>query len=140
MRRSGFCENPPNAQEAGALGEARRQNRHEALVVVTRGARPGFCPSNADSFLHPFGPPVLQVESEESTFLADCARQGTKAVLTAHVERRQATAFNIVTPVAGTDKSLAPLVVMTPTQRMVELRERARRRSRLLAGDHARGA
>ena len=110
----GFCENPPNAQEAGALGEARRQNRHEALVVVTRGARPGFCPSNADSFLHPFGPPVLQVESEESTFLADCARQGTKAVLTAHVERRQATAFNIVTPVAGTDKSLAPLVVMTP--------------------------
>jgi len=110
----GFCENPPNAQEAGALGEARRQNRHEALVVVTRGARPGFCPSNADSFLHPFGPPVLQVESDEATFLADCARQGATALLTAQAERTQATAFNVVTLVAGTDNSLAPLVVMTP--------------------------
>ena len=110
----GLCESPPNAQEAGALGEARRQNRHQAVVVVTRGARPGFCPSNADAFLHPFGPPVLQVASEETDFLADCARQGTTAALTAHAERTQATASNVVTAIAGTDKSLAPLVVMTP--------------------------
>ena len=110
----GLAEIAPNAQEAGALGEARRQNRHQAIVVVTRGLRPGFCPSNADSFLHPFGPPVLQVASEEAPFLADCARQGAKALLTAQCERTQATAFNVVTAVPGTDKSLAPLVVMTP--------------------------
>ncbi len=110
----GLCESPPNAQEDGALGDARRQNRHAAIVVVTRGARPGFCPSNADSFLRHFGPPVLQVASAEAAFLADCARVGATAVLTSHVERTQATAFNVVTAVAGTDKSLAPLVVMTP--------------------------
>ena len=110
----GFCESPPNAQGAGALGEARRSNRHQAIVVVTRGARPGFCPSNADSFLHPFGPPVLQVASEDAAPLADCARQGAKVLLTAQAERTQAQAFNVVTAVAGTDKSLAPLVVMTP--------------------------
>ena len=57
---------------------------------------------------------MLQVASEEAAFLADCARQGAKALLTAHVERAQAQAFNVVAVVAGTDKSAAPLVVMTP--------------------------
>jgi hypothetical protein len=110
----GLAESPPNGAQAGALGDARRHNRHRAIVVVTRGARPGFCPSNADSFLRPFGPPVLQVSSEEAPLLADCTRQGAKALLTAHVERVQARAFNVVTVVPGTDRSLAPLVVMTP--------------------------
>jgi hypothetical protein len=110
----GLTEIPPNAAGADALGDARRRNRHQAIVAVTRGARPGFCPSNADGFLHPFGPPVLQVASEEAPFLADCARRGSKAVLTAHVERTQAQAFNVVATVSGTDKNLAPLVVMTP--------------------------
>jgi len=110
----GLAEIPPNAAAAGALGDARRQNRHRAIVVVTRGALPGFCPSNADSFLRPFGPPVLQVASKEAPFLADCARQGSKALLTAHVERAQAQAFNVVAVVSGTNKGIAPLVVMTP--------------------------
>jgi len=105
---------PPNAAQTGALGDARREDKHEAIVVITRGRRPGFCPSNADSFLRPFGAPVLQVASDEAPFLADCARQGAKAVLTAHAERLQAKAFNVTTVVPGTDKSLAPLVVMTP--------------------------
>ena len=105
---------PPNAAQTGALGDARRQDKHEAIVVITRGRRPGFCPSNADSFLRPFGPPVLQVASDEAPFLADCARQGAKAVLTAHAERLQAKAFNVTTVVPGTDEGLAPLVVMTP--------------------------
>jgi hypothetical protein len=110
----GFAELAPNAADAGALGEARRQNRHRAIVVATRGALPGFCPSNADSFLHPFGPPVLQVASEEAPFLPGCAQQGAKALLTAHVERVQAQASNIVAVISGTDRNLAPLVVMTP--------------------------
>jgi hypothetical protein len=110
----GLTQIPPNAAQTGALGDARRQDKHEAIVVITRGRRPGFCPSNADSFLHPFGPPVLQVASDEAPFLGDCARQGAKAVLTAHAERLQAKAFNVTTVVPGTDKSLAPLVVMTP--------------------------
>jgi hypothetical protein len=110
----GFAEMAPNAAETGALGDARRQNRHRAIVVTTRGARPGLCPSNAESFSHPFGPPVLQVAGEEAPFLADCARRGANARLTTHAERVQATAFNVVTLVSGTNKGAAPLVVMTP--------------------------
>src|SRR5262249_20404811 len=68
----------------------------------------------AESFRHPFGPPVLQVASEEAPLLADCARRGAKAVLTAHVERTPAQASNVVAMVPGTNKGLAPVVVMTP--------------------------
>jgi hypothetical protein len=110
----GLVEIPPNAAATGALGDARRQDRHQAIVVITRGARPGFCPSNAESFLRPFGPPVLQVASEEAAFLGDCARGGSPALLTAHVERVQAQAFNVITVAPGTNKSMAPVVVMTP--------------------------
>jgi hypothetical protein len=110
----GLTEIPPNGQQSGALGQARRQKRHQAIAVVTRGARPGFCPSNADSFLQPFGPPVLQVASEEGPFLAECARRNSKALLTTHVERTQVEAFNVVTTVSGKNKGPAPLVVMTP--------------------------
>jgi hypothetical protein len=99
----GLTEIAPNAAEAGTLGDARRQNRHQAIVVVTRGGRPGFCPSNAESFLRPFGPPVLQVTSEEAPFLVDCARQGLEAALTTHVERTQAHAFNVTAVVPGTN-------------------------------------
>jgi len=109
-----FTELAPNASESGALGEARRKSRHHAIVVITRGVRAGFCPSNADSFLRPFGPPVLQVASEEAPFLSECARQSATVRLTAHVERTQAQAFNVVATVPGTDGSAAPLVVMTP--------------------------
>ena len=38
----GLVELPPNAAEAGALGDARRQNRHQAIVAVTCGRRPDF--------------------------------------------------------------------------------------------------
>jgi hypothetical protein len=110
----GFAELAPNAAEAGALGGARRQNKHRAIVVVTSGARPGLCPSNADSFVCPSGSPVLQIASGEAPFLAECVRNGAKALLTAHVERMPAQAFNVVTTIAGTDRSAAPLVVMTP--------------------------
>lgn len=110
----GLTEIPPNAAESGALGDARRQNRHRAIVVVTRGARQGFCPSNAESFLRPFGPPVLQVASDEAAFLADCAQQASNILLTVHVERVKARAFNVVAVISGTDKGAGPLVVMTP--------------------------
>jgi hypothetical protein len=99
---------------AGLLGDARRQNKHQAIIVVTEGHRPGFCLSNADSFLSPFGPPVLQVTSEKAPFLADCARQGLEAVLTAHVERTQSQAFNVTAVVSGTDRAIGPLVIITP--------------------------
>jgi len=109
-----LAESAPNAAAAGALGDARRTSRHKAIVCVTRGGRPGLCPSNADAFLKPFGPPVLQVSSEEGGFLDESARQGAAVRLVAHVERKPVQAVNVTARLAGADGSLPPLVVMTP--------------------------
>jgi hypothetical protein len=109
-----LAETAVNAADAGALGRMRRENRHKAIVATTRGRRPGLCPSNADEFLHPFGPPVLQVSSEEAEFLADRAKQGVRVQLVAAVDRTATTASNVVATLAGTDPALAPMVVMTP--------------------------
>ena len=110
----GLTECAPNAAAAGALGDARRHNRHRAIIAVTRGTRSGFCPSNADGFSRPFGPPVLQVASEEAPFLADCARQGAEALLAVHVARTQVDALNVVATIPGRDNNASPVVVMTP--------------------------
>jgi len=110
----GLTEAAPNTAAAGPLGEARRRNRHAAIVCITRGGRPGLCPSNADLFLRPFGPPVLQVSSEDATWLLESARQGLDVHVTAHVRRTEVGALNVVATLAGADQSLPPLVVMTP--------------------------
>jgi len=110
----GLTQIAPNAAGAGPLAAARRANRHRAIVCVTRGGRPGLCPSNADAFEQPFGPPVVQVSSEESVFLDECAKQGTDVRVHAHVKRTAAPALNVVTEISGVDRTLPSLIVMTP--------------------------
>jgi hypothetical protein len=110
----GVTELAPNAAGAGALGAARRNQRHTALIGITRGGRPGLCPSNADSFLQPFGPPLVQVSSEHGGWLLEQAQRGAAATVIAHVKRTPTTAFNVTATVAGRDRSLPPLVIMTP--------------------------
>ena len=109
----GLVEVVPNAAGAGAIGAARRAGRHRAIVCVTRGGRPGLCVSNADSFLDPFGPPVLQVSSEECAFLEAHAERRADAHLVATVTRSDATALNVTATITGRASS-RPLVVMTP--------------------------
>src|SRR5262249_10886458 len=104
----------PNAAEAGPLGAARRKGRHRAIVCVTRGGRPGLCPSNADAFPDSFGPPVVQVSSDDAALLDDCARRGADVQVVAHVARTAVEALNVTATIAGTDASRPPLVVMTP--------------------------
>src|SRR5262245_53332368 len=110
----GVAETTPNLAAAGALGDARRKGPHKAIVCVTRGARPGLCPSNADSFLQPFGPPVLQVSSEEASWLTELVSRRPDVQLIARVKRTAATATNITTMIKGADVTLAPLVISTP--------------------------
>jgi len=109
-----LVETAVNAAGAGALGEARRAGAHKAIVAITRGGRPGLCPSNADSFQAPFGPPVVQVSSEEARFLTMHAANGGAATVIAQVSRTAASADNVTAAIEGSDGSQPPLVVMTP--------------------------
>jgi hypothetical protein len=110
----GLGSTAPNASAAGALGEARRANRHAEIVCVTNGQRPGLCPSNADLFLTPFGPPVVQVSSADGAALTTLAEQGATVTVIAQVARTPVTAFNVTTRIAGVNGALPPLVIMTP--------------------------
>jgi hypothetical protein len=110
----GLAEAAPNTAEVGPIGEARRQNQHRAIVFVTRGGQAGLCPSNADRFLNPFGPPVLQVSSEEAAALNDAAKRGSQVKLVVQVNRTLAEAFNVTARIQGTNRTLPPLVIMTP--------------------------
>jgi len=110
----GLGEAAPNTSGAGAIGEARKKNSHRAIALVTRGGRPGLCPNNAESFLKPFGPPVLQVSSEERTSLDELVRSSAEVQLVAQVKRTPADAFNVTASIQGSDESLPPLVIMTP--------------------------
>jgi hypothetical protein len=110
----GLAETAPNAAASGPLGDARRTNRHKAIVCITRGERSGLCPSNADLFLRPFGPPVLQVSSEQASWLSEQAQRGVEVQLISHVTRTAATAVNVTATIKGADVRLAPLVISTP--------------------------
>jgi hypothetical protein len=110
----GLAETVPNGAASGPLGDARRQNRHKAIVCVTRGGKAGLCPSNADFFLQPFGPPVLQVSSEAAPQLREQAQRGVEAQLIARIRRTPASAVNVTATIKGADPALPPLVIMTP--------------------------
>jgi hypothetical protein len=116
-----------------ALAEARR-SRHKAVVLLTRGSRPGLFLLNAGSFSKPIGPPTVQVSSIESEWLKEQAQQRAEATLVAHVSRTAAQAFNVAVKIAGSNPALAPLVLMAPRSGWWQWRERAGEPSCVLAG------
>ena len=92
----------------------RESPRHVAYVVVTRGGSPGLACRNAPRFLSPFGPPVLQVSGEAAGLLNDAVRDGSRVRLIACATRSPALSYNVVATLPGRDRTLPPLVVMTP--------------------------
>jgi hypothetical protein len=102
------------ASEGEALRVLRQSGQHTALLVVTQGLRSGLTPMNARRFTEPFGIPVLQISSEETTWLTQAAQQRQALRLVIHATRTAAEASNVVVRYPGTDPALPPLVVMTP--------------------------
>jgi hypothetical protein len=107
-----FTSIAPNGE--AALRKLREASRHRAIVVVTAGGKPGLCPINAAWFNAPFGPPVLQVGSEDLPPIQRASDAGASVRVVAHATRRRATAFNVVATIAGTRRDLPPVCVMTP--------------------------
>jgi hypothetical protein len=108
----GWTRTAPNGE--GALRKIRQTARHSAIIVVTLGGKPGLCPVNAAWFSDPFGPPVLQVSSEQLAAVEAASASGASIRFVAHATRKRAQAFNLVTEVRGTDPSLPAVCVMTP--------------------------
>ena len=102
----------PNGE--AALRRMREGSRHTAIVAVTIGGKPGLCPVNAAWFSEPFGPPVLQVSSEQLAALEAASASHLEAQVVADATRARAHAFNVECEIRGTDPALPPVCVMTP--------------------------
>jgi hypothetical protein len=100
--------------EGESIAALRRQASLRGIVAVTIGGLPGLAPSNARSFVKPFGVPVLQVGSEHQAFLTRVAAEGTQITVVAAAARTPSQASNVIANVSGMRANLAPLVVMTP--------------------------
>ena len=136
-----FAELAPNAAEAGTLGErtptksasgdCRRDTWHASRLLPEQRRQLFASLRSAGAAGH-----------QRGGLIPGRVRGGKprRFELTAHVERTQAQAFNVVASVSGTDKSARTPCRHDTAQRLVELRERARWGSGLLARDHARRA
>ncbi len=102
------------AAEGRPLSDSRISGRYRGLVIVTEGPRPGLSPTNAPASEAPYGPPAIQVSSEEGPWLESLAADRTTLQLVVDAGRTRADASNVVAQVAGRDATLAPLIVMTP--------------------------
>jgi hypothetical protein len=99
-----------------ALEEARRSPDYTAIVFITTSAGDdaGLAPRNAPSFTEPFGPPVLQVDRIDRSWLTEQASAGSTVAVVARADREPVEAANVAAVFPGRDRSLPPLVVMTP--------------------------
>ncbi len=102
--------------EGQAIEEARRNNRHKAMVIVTDARLPanGIALINAEHFNEPFGPPVLQVANRYQDEIFRAVQAGGNGQVVAHGKHIDARASNVGATIRGRDPSLPPLVVMTP--------------------------
>jgi hypothetical protein len=103
----------PGIEQRGQVQEA-RHSQHKAIVVLTRGPRPGLFLINARGFTKPSGPPMLQISSAESAWLKEQADRHAEATLVAEVKRTTTQAYNLTARIPGSNPALAPLVFMVP--------------------------
>jgi hypothetical protein len=102
------------ASEGQSIAALRRGSAAQAIVAITEGGMPGLCPSNAASFLDPYGVPVLQVSSTAKDWLTRLAQSGAPVRVVVDATRTSASADNIVASIRGRRPELPPVVVMTP--------------------------
>ena len=97
------------------LNEARKEDNHLAIIAIADVApnAPGLAVLNAESYRKPFGPPVLQVATKEQDWLLKL-NKNEELTVSVQLTDEKSEALNIQTKIEGKDKSLNPLVIMTP--------------------------
>ena len=110
---------PVTTSSPGATSTALSAARRGTFRAVVVGSAPpegvpGLTLLNAPQYAQPYGPPVLQVATQEVEWLGAAAEAGSSAHLVAHATIEDTEACNVVTRIPGRDASAPPLVIMTP--------------------------
>ena len=114
LAQVGRASGPLGAEPNVEFQKNRRSSDYLGLVAVASGDSPGLMASNAPHFREPFGPPVLQVSSEEGEWLTRQAQSYSPAHLVVSAQRLDSESFNVTGRVSGSDQDALPLLVMTP--------------------------
>ena len=112
--RIGLAEYSPHEVYDEAFYRARVAWPHEGVVLITKSVRPGFALLNAEHYLCPSGPTVVQVSSLERDQLTAAALRNAPVRLVNCAKRVPARMKNVVATIKGTRPDRSPLVVMTP--------------------------
>ena len=104
-----------NDESSINLNEAREKNKHPAIVAIADVFPniPGLAVLNAESYRKPYGPPVLQVATQEREWLMRLKADEQISVSVELIDEKS-DAINVQAKIEGKDQSLSPLVVMTP--------------------------
>ena len=94
--------------------EKLRGSAHRGLVIVCKGSHPGLGLLNAERFRHPYGAPAIHLPSEARDAVLAAAARRASARLVAASRHTLAQACNVVVMISGQDRTLPPVVVMTP--------------------------
>ena len=94
----------------------RESETHKAIVVVSDLGFLSDEPAllNAPSFLHPFGPPVVQISIKDWFRIKDSFEAGRTFRIFANCDHIESKARNVSVTIQGTERYLPPLIVMTP--------------------------
>jgi hypothetical protein len=112
--RVGLAEYSPHAVYDEAFYRDRIVWPHEGVVLITKGARPGLALLNAEHYLCPSGPTIVQVSSLDRDQLTAAALRNAPVRLVNCAKRVPARMKNVVATIKGTRPDRPPLVVMTP--------------------------
>jgi hypothetical protein len=104
-----------NDESSIKLNEAREKNKHPAIVAIADVFPniPGLAVLNAESYRKPYGPPILQVATQEGEWLMGLKADEQISVSVELIDENS-DAINVQTKIEGKDQLLSPLVVMTP--------------------------
>lgn len=106
----------PESPAHALLEQARRDNQHRAIVIVSDASYPpnGVATLNAERFAAPIGPPTLQIANRHWEALQSAMNTRERATLIVFCEYASTKAYNVSARLYGTDPNLAPMVIMTP--------------------------
>ena len=88
------------------LTEPRQENWHAGIIAIADGeySTPGLAVLNAESYKEPYGPPVLQVASQEAKWLL-ALDKNERLTVYAELIDEESEALNVQTKVMGRNTS-----------------------------------
>lgn len=97
-----------------SLLKKREKKVNKAMIIVPKIKKPGIAPLNAENYLNPFPPPILQLSSQDWHLISKGLKSKLETTFKLRTKKTKVKAFNVTAVLEGENQNLAPLIIMTP--------------------------